>query len=172
MRVRTLFPAFWLLGLALVPAAAGAAGLGGPYFGGSYGQYRFKDTGLDENDAMWKAFVGGQFNDWVGVELGYVSMDRAENQGSSFEAEGFTAAAILSIPIAQKSAFYVKGGGFWWDADRRGSVNVSSKASDPFYGAGFRFGLSDHFSLRVEYERYQVIDTDIDTASIGLQANF
>jgi OmpA-OmpF porin, OOP family len=156
----------------LVPTAATAAGLSGPYFGGSYGQYKFKDNNLNENDTLWKAFVGGQFNNWLGVEAGYVAMDRAANQGSSFEAEGFTAAALLSFPLAQKSSFYVKGGGFWWDAERRGSVNTDRSHGDPFYGAGFRIGLSEHFSLRLEYERYEVVDTDIDTASIGLQANF
>lgn len=173
MQVRSLLPVSILIASALlIPSMASAAGLSGPYFGASWGQYRFKDTGLNENDSLWKAYVGGQFNDWLGLEAGYVSMDRAANQGSSFEAEGYTAAAILSIPLAQKSAFYVKGGGFWWDADRKGSVNVNKKDSDPFYGAGFRFALSDHFSLRLEYERYQVVETDIDSASIGLQANF
>ena len=51
-------------------------------------------------------------------------------------------------------------------------VNVDSDNSDPFYGAGFRIGLTEHFSMRLEVERYEVVDTDIDTASIGLQANF
>lgn len=170
MHMRKL-PVLAAIVAALLAPAATAAGLSGPYFGGSYGQYRFKDNNLNENDTLWKAFVGGQFNNWLGVEAGYVAMDRAANQGSSFEAEGFTAAAIVSIPLAQKSAFYVKGGGFWWDADRSGPVS-SNKDADPFYGAGFRFALSDHFSLRAEFERFEVVNTDIDSASIGLQANF
>lgn len=169
MRIRSFLLISSFVGAAWIPVSA-SADISGLYFGGTWGQYRFKD--LDENDTLWKAFFGGQFNDWFGLEAGYLSMDRASNQGSSFEAEGYTAAAILSIPIATKSSFYVKGGGLWWDAQRSGSVNVDKKNSDPFYGAGFRIGLSDHFSLRLEYERYQIVDANIDSASVGLQANF
>lgn len=171
MRLRTLITALGL-GATTVSPLAMSAELTGPYFGGSYGLYRFDNLGLDEEDTMWKAFIGAHLNNWLGIEGGYVFMDRAENQGSSFEAEGFTAAALITFPIAQKSAFFIKGGGFWWDAETRGAVNTNRSNSDPFYGAGFRIGLAENFSLRLEYERYEVVDTDIDTASIGLQANF
>lgn len=176
MRMKTLLP---LVGgaLAVLPLAPAYADLSGPYFGGSYGLYQFDDSGIDEEDTMWKAFVGAQFNDWLGFEAGFVNLDAAREQGAGFfEADGWTGAALASFPLGTNSAFFLKAGAFWWDAEIGGQTinanNVQDDDFDPFYGAGFRIGLSDNFALRVEYERYEVLNADIDSASVGLQANF
>lgn len=176
MRLSTLIPIVGFVSAGLLPVAANAQ-LSGPYFGASYGQYQFDERGIDEEDAMWKAFIGAQFNDWLGFEAAFVTLDRAREQGAGFfKADGWTAAAIASLPLGQKSSFYLKGGAFWWDAEVGGATisadNVQDDDFDPFYGAGFRVGVAENFSLRLEYERYKILDADIDSASIGLQANF
>ena len=172
MRARSLVAVLGLLGLSLVPAAANALNAG-PYFGASYGQYRIKETGLDENDALWKAFIGGQLNEWFGVEAAFVSFDRASNQNSSFETDGWTAAAVLSLPLGANSALYAKGGEYWWKAKSSfGGVSADDSGNDPFWGGGVRFSLNDIFGLRVEYERYKVANINLDSVSVGLQAKF
>lgn len=176
MRLSTWISATGLIGIIASPLGA-QADLSGPYFGGSYGAYRFDELNIDEEDTMWKAFVGAQLNDWLGVEAAFVTLDRATEQGAGFfKADGWTGAAVASFPLGTNSAFYLKGGAFWWDAEIGGTPidanNVQDDDFDPFYGAGFRLAFTDNFAFRVEYERYEVLDADIDSASIGLQANF
>ena len=170
---RYLIPALSALGISLAGVSAANARVSGPYFGGSYGQYDIEANNLDETDTLWKAFAGARFNEWLGAEASFVNFDRARNQGSSYEADGWSGAAIVSVPFAANSAVYAKGGVFWWDAQSNfGNVRRDEDGNDPFWGAGLRFGLADPFGVRIEYERYEVVDTDIDTVSVGLQANF
>jgi OOP family OmpA-OmpF porin len=159
-------------GLLLAPAIVPAQ-QSGPYLGASYGRYDIKENTLDENDALWKAFLGAQLNPWFGLEAAFVNFDRASNQNSSFETDGWSAAAVLSLPLGTNSALYAKAGEYWWDAKSDfAGLRRDDNGNDPFWGAGLRVGLSPRVGLRVEFERYKVSDIDLDTASIGLQAFF
>lgn len=173
MRSRRIFlPVVGALGLCLAPLAANAD-RPGAYFGGSYGQYRIKESSLKENDSLWKAFIGAQFTDWLALEAAFVNFDRASNQNSSFETDGWSGAALLSLPLGANSSLYAKGGEYRWDAKSNfAGVRRNDNGNDPFWGAGIRFGLSDVFGLRVEYERYKVVDIHLDAVSVGLQAKF
>lgn len=172
MRLSQRFVIVALAILAVMPLVAQAAPPNA-YFGGSYGQYRFDERGLKENDTIWKAFIGGQFNDWFGLEGAFVNFDRAANQGSSFETDGWSAAAVLSVPLGPNSALYAKGGEYWWDAKSNfAGVSANDKGNDPFWGAGLRFGLTNVLHLRLEYERYKVATFDLNSVSVGLQAAF
>jgi hypothetical protein len=167
-------PAIGLAALALAVTPRGAqAREPGAYFGGSYGQYRIDESNLKKNDTLWKAFVGGRFGDWFGLEGAFVNFDRASNQSSSFETDGWSAAAVLSAPLGPNSALYAKGGEYRWSAKSDfAGVRRNDDGSDPFWGAGFRFGVTDVLGLRVEYERYKVVDLRLNTISVGLQADF
>jgi OOP family OmpA-OmpF porin len=173
MRVSKLvLPVVGLIGLSAVPLCAQAE-RPGAYFGGSYGRYRIDENALKKNDSLWKAFIGTQFNDWFGLEAAFVNFDRASNQNSSFETDGWSAAAVVSLPLGPNSALYAKGGEYWWSAKSNfAGVRRDDNGNDPFWGGGIRFGLSDVLSLRVEYERYKVVNVNLDSISVGLQATF
>jgi OmpA-OmpF porin, OOP family len=174
MRIKQLLFIAGVTGaLMLAPLGSAQAARSGLYFGGSYGLYDIKEVTLDEQDTFWKAFLGAQFTDWFGLEVGYVDFNRATEQNSSFESDGLSAAAVLSLPLGPRSALYGKVGQFWWDAATTTSgVQTTSDSSDAFWGAGLKFGLSDAIGLRVEYERYDVFDIDLDAVSVGLQVTF
>ena len=55
-----------------LPAAAGACGLGSSR-STSTPEMRFE---CDDKDTAWKAYVGGQFNRIVGMEIGYTDFGR------------------------------------------------------------------------------------------------
>ena len=172
MRVSKCLTVVLLTAAAVAPWGAHAAAPG-PYFGGSYGQYRIDESGLKKNDALWKAFIGAQFNNWFGLEGSFVSFDRASSQSSSFETDGWTAAAVLSLPLGPNSALYAKGGEYWWNAKSSfAGVSKNTDGNDPFWGGGIRFGLTDVICMRVEYERYKVSTIHLDSVSVGLQASF
>lgn len=155
----------------LLPAVAQAAPE--TYIGAGYGAYQFEENDLDESENHWKAYVGTMFNSAVGIELSYVDFDRAHDLGSSFDADGYSAGLVLALPVAKNFSVYAKGGIFFWDAQSRfAGLTASDDGDDPFYGAGVQFRLNDALDLRVEYERYEIVDIDIDSATAALQFSF
>lgn len=162
------------LGLAVamtpvLPVAAQAE----TYIGAGYGVYQFEENDLDESENHWKAYVGTMFNSAVGIELSYVDFDRAQELGSSFDADGYGAGLVLALPVAENFSVYAKGGIFFWDAQSRfAGLTANDDGDDPFYGAGVQFRLNDALDLRVEYERYEIVDIDIDSATAALQFSF
>lgn len=151
----------------------------GLYVGGGVGYFRvdeqdFFEEGddLDDDRAALKVYFGGDLLPWLAVEGGYVSFGEIGN-GSTLEGDGWTLAAIGQLPIGN-FAPYAKLGYMWWDADRS-APNVpvdNNDGHDWFGGLGLRFALTRAMDLRVEYERYQMDDADIDMASLNLQLTF
>lgn len=143
------------------------------YIGAGYGAYQFEENSVDSSDSHWKAYVGTMFNTAAGIELAYVDFSRATDQGSSFDADGYTAGLVLNFPMTENFAIYAKGGLFFWDAESSfAGIGASDDGDDPFYGAGLQFKLNDVLDLRLEYERYEIIDIDIDSATAALQFSF
>lgn len=143
------------------------------YLGGSWGAYNIERGALDDNDDTLKAFIGGQFNEWFAIEGSWTDFDRLNNgPGDRFEADGTGLAAVVSIPVGPSSVF-VKAGQFWWDANSAVSgVAAAGDGDDPFWGAGARFGFTNHLALRLEGERYDIADTTIDSFTAGLEFKF
>lgn len=143
------------------------------YLGAGYGAYQFKKSSLDASDSHWKAYLGTMFNSALGIELAYVDFSRASDQSSSFDADGYTAGLVLNFPMTENFAIYAKGGLFFWEAESSfAGINASDDGDDPFYGAGLQFKLNDALDLRVEYERYKIVNIDIDSATAALQFSF
>lgn len=165
--------------LLIVPAmlwpgiSSSASDDAGPYIGAGYGAYQFEDRGIDQSDSFWKAYVGAMVNSAVGLEVSYVDFSQATDQGSSFEADGYTAGVVLSFPATANLAIYAKGGLLFWDAQSSFvGIRATDDGDDPFYGAGLKFKLNEALDLRVEYERYKIVDVDLDSATAALQFSF
>lgn len=159
--------------LLLAPFTATYAQRPGVYLGGAWGGYSINESTLDDNDDLLKAYVGGQFTDWFGIEGSWVDFDRLDRAGDRFEADGKGLAAVLSLPFSDTSAIYVKAGEFWWESDSvLGGVAGDKDGSDAFFGAGLKLGFTRNLAMRLEWERYDVSHVDLDTASIGLQFLF
>jgi OmpA-OmpF porin, OOP family len=159
--------------LAIAPFTAAQAQRPGLYLGGAWGAYSIDESALDDNDDLLKAYIGGQFTNWLGIEGSWVDFDRLDRAGNRFEADGKGLAAVFSLPISDTSAIYAKAGQFWWESDSvLGGVAGDRDGNDAFYGAGLNLGFTKHTALRLEWERYDVADIDLDTASVGLQFLF
>jgi OOP family OmpA-OmpF porin len=174
MRIRKISSLIGLsaaLSLGLLTAAQ--AKDSGIYLGASWGAYSIKESDLDDNDDVLKAVVGGQFNDWFGVEGSWTDFSRVIGGGDRFESDGKGLAAVFSMPVWDKSSVFVKAGQFWWESDSSlGGALGASKGNDPFWGGGLKFGFTDHLALRLEAERYEVADTNLNTFTAGLEFKF
>jgi OmpA-OmpF porin, OOP family len=160
--------------LLLTPLTAAAQAQGpGFYLGASWGAYSVKNGQLNQHEQVVKGVVGGMFNNWFGIEGSWIDFNKADNGADTFKADGKGLAAVLAAPVGDKSSAFIKGGRFWWDSDSvlGGSVGAS-KGSDPFWGGGLKFGFNNHLALRVEYERYEVAVTHLNTVTGGLEFKF
>lgn len=158
-----------LAGALLLPVAATAE----TYIGVGYGAYQFEENAIDSSDSHWKGYIGTMFNSALGMELAYVDFSRATDQGSTFDADGYTGGLVLNFPMTENFAIYAKGGLFFWDAESNfAGIRATDDGDDPFYGAGLQFKLNEALDLRVEYERYEIINVDIDSATAALQFSF
>ena len=159
--------------------------------GGGYGVTKLKDEDFDEDEAAMKAFALVKFNEYIGLEGGYIDFDEASNEALSFDPSGATLALILEAPITQVFSVYAKGGQLWWDGEASLNTDVVDADTDfdgdeTFWGIGTKFQLADHLDLRVEYERFnfeveqdeinllqpRALDMDVDYASVNLQYTF
>lgn len=176
-----------LASLALLPSAAWSQGTFQqpdgevrPYLGAGLGYYRLNDSNfLDENERLkddryaWRVFGGVDFFRFLALEVGYLDFAEASRGATSMDVDGWTAAVVGAIPLTDTFAITGKVGNFWWDADKRaGPVRRSHSGDDMFYGIGARFSLTPRTDLRLEYDRYDVDDIDLDTASLNLQYRF
>lgn len=152
-------------------AAFSGTAQAGPYIGASWGAYSIEESDLDDNDDLWKAFAGYTFNDLIGVEGTWVDFSQVGTGVSSFEADGWGVSGILSFPVGRTSTVFAKAGQFWWDSETvLGGLPAGDDGNDPFFGAGIVFG--GPLAVRLEWERYDVADIDVDTYSIGVQFGF
>jgi OOP family OmpA-OmpF porin len=159
--------------LALLPWSTARAERPGVYLGAAWGAYSIEESALDDNDDVLRAFAGLQFTDWFAVEGSWTDFNRLDSNNNRFEADGQGLAGVFSIPLGRASSLFAKVGQFWWETDSSiGGVVADQDGNDPFFGAGLRVGFNEHISLRLEVERYDVANIDLDTASIGLQFKF
>ena len=141
----------------------------GFYVGAAVGSYNINDGNLDDNDRVIKTLVGYHFTSFFGIEGVWTDFNRVNNGNDRFEADGRGLVAILSLPMG----IFIKGGQFWWDSDAAFyNAAQSSNGNDPLLGVGFKYGFSDNLALRLELERYDVLDTKINTYTDGLDFSF
>ena len=159
----------------------------GGYVGVNLGQSDYQtDCGVgnyacDKPKIAGKLYVGGMFSPYVGVELGYLHMGRADRAGGRTQAQGGNVSLVGRIPI---NAFHVfaKAGGTW------GRTNVSSNALSGVpsgrdsgwggsYGVGAGYELGRSTAIVVEWENHDFHFAGtgregVKAVSIGLMQRF
>lgn len=147
---------------------------------------------VDDNDLGWKLFAGYNFNQYFGVELGYVDLGEAEadvtitaptavTANIDAEADGFTFAGIARYPVNEKFDVFGKVGAFVWDVEGTASVtsgattaalNAEDDGTDIMFGFGAEYEIRNNIGVRIEWERYEVDSEDADLFSLGLEYDF
>ena len=186
---------FALLGLgSLVPLAAQADDMYlRPYLGVSYVYATAQDlkiggreidlpedvTDFDDDVSTGKGFVGIELLPWLGLEGQYIYLGETEESGFELSGDVYTAAVVLSLPLASDFfTIFAKGGMAWWDVELDGPRGFDRgwDGDNVFYGAGVKFKVLPHLYVRAEYERIPVdkdnFEINFDLASAGLQFTF
>jgi len=147
----------------------------GLYIGVVSTQTFVDEHGFDEDDTGGKLFAGYRFNNYIALEGGYYDFGEIGSHNNQVDINGFSLAAIGSLPVSSNLSLFAKVGAHNWDADARGSVAdhfSETGDTDAFYGLGVDYVVSENWQVRGEVERYEVEDFDIDSISLGISYNF
>jgi len=188
---RTFATALLVAGtIALSPAYAQQA-----YFGASVGSSDMDEdvaVGLitsgtvDGKDSGFKLVGGYRVNENFAFEIAYVDLGTARYAGDWFgspvingrlEIYGMNIAALGMVPVQSNFRLLGKFGLYAWEADARDITGGfpfagSQTGSDMFFGVGVEFDITPSLGLRIEWESFDVVDSDATLASIGLLGQF
>lgn len=172
-------------GSGLLAATSSASADPGFYIGAEYGMGRIDGGDFEDDSQVLKAFAGGKFNNYIGVEAAAIDFGEAEDNGFKSELSGATLAVVGFMPFTDSFEVFVKAGNLWWENDLEVlGFDSSQDGSEIFYGAGVNFYFNETIALRLELERYEVelsaeevgididVTTDVDVASVGVVFNF
>ena len=136
-------------------------------------------TGLfdnDDPDAGLHVYTGGLFNDWLGAEVGYLNMGKADRGGGTTRAQGLNLSLVARAPIGQFSVFGKVGATYGRtkvSADLLSGLDEGSASGwGRSYGAGVGFDFTPSSGLVVEWARHRFRFAgdgrdDVDMTSIG-----
>jgi OmpA-OmpF porin, OOP family len=130
----------------------------------------------DNPDVALHLYTGGMFNEWLGVELGYVNTGSADRAGGRAKAQGANISLLARVPVGPLQLF-AKGGTTYGrtrvSADALSGV-PTGKASGwgGSFGAGVGYDFGTHSTVvaewnRTEYRFAGVGRKPVETTSIG-----
>lgn len=158
------------------------------YWGVNLGRADFKDGcgngayGCDNPDLGFSVYTGGLFNDWFGMELGYMYTGKADRAGGDTQAQGVNLSLVARAPIGGFNLF-AKGGAIY--AQTEVSTGVlsdvpSGKRRDwgGIYGVGVGFDFTPSSGVVLEWSRSELRFAgvggreNVDMTSLGYVRRF
>ena len=142
----------------------------------------FDHAGTDSTGDRYKFFAGFDLGRRLTVEASYLDLGSqrccTDVTDLAFDSSttGYSAALLARWPIG-RFAVYGKVGAMRWREDATlitfgGPSDASDSGTDPLYGAGATFGVTDHFALRAEWERYDFGGESADGVWAAAQYRF
>jgi len=138
------------------------------YFGAGVGAAHF--NGLNkingggyegtEDAAAANAFMGYNFTENFGTELGYQYTGRGNTDGNRYESQGATLSGIARLPVGNDFSLFAEGGAYWGHTD---GLGVSDTKVSPLAGAGVTYKVNDALDLQARYRyMWDVADLHAD----------
>lgn len=178
------------LGVAVPSLAAAQGGMTMPYERNFWGHAGISAGGArldvtcppgtecDDDDAAWRVFGGGRFNDTFGGEIAWVDFGDYSRAGGETSAQGLDLAFTAGIPFGNNWSVFGKLGAIYSDTDVTG-VGIPT-GSDNGWGAragiGVQAGITRNWAIRADADRYRIKvpggRNNVDTFLVGVQYTF
>ncbi len=164
-----------------MPYQGGFWGYGGLNLGRSRYDVNCAGFSCDRDANTAKLYVGGRFNDWLGLELGWVDMGRTDFAGGHADGQGLNVSLLGGVPVGQNSSLFAKLGTTAGHTRISGTAPAASSGTENgwglSYGIGGQFGITQNWAVRLDADRYRFKFAgndrrDIDTLTVGLQYTF
>jgi len=136
----------------------------------------------DKNSNLsFNAYTGGMFNEWLGVEVGYLYTGKLDRAGGSTSAQGVNLLLVGRVPLGQFNIFAKGGGVYGRSRVTTNAVSGQPAASTNGGGASFGGGIGYDFDrnngvvLEWQRNKFKVPPTghpNVDTTSLGYVYRF
>ncbi|EMP54923.1 hypothetical protein MSNKSG1_13357 [Marinobacter santoriniensis NKSG1] len=141
----------------------------GPYVSGSYGGYKSHGGEFNDENDLFGAALGYQFNPMFSLEAEYIDFGNFGNDNVDGKLKGLGLSVIGRLPLTQSFGVYGKAGVFASAFDVNAFDNSETYDDvNPLVGAGVDFRVTDQLTAFAEYDRYNV---DIDKSDFNGQIN-
>lgn len=139
------------------------------------------DVSFDDSDTTWGVRVGYMFNEYFGIEGGYIDLGNYEGgSGIEVDADSWQLAAIVNYNFTEQFSLYGKGGLFFVNAKSDqfvpgvGLFQEDDNETEAYLGVGAEFDVVETFSLFAEYSWIDtnVSDLSINMVLVGAKYNF
>jgi OmpA-OmpF porin, OOP family len=153
---------------------------------------------FEDSDTALSLFAGYRFNPYIAVEAGYIDLGAAEYRSTGtvnppgpivsapiavdidVESKGFTLGALGSLPLGEVVDLHGHLGFLFATTDlsvtaRSTSTSASTEELDSiggFYGVGVGVNLGAHWSLSLDWTRYDNVGDENDDDDVSTQAGF
>lgn len=146
----------------------------GVYVGAGVGSMGVDIGGFSGDDVGYKVLGGWMFSPYLGAELEYIDGGTAEDRGFEIDISGFNASLRGAYPFTEQFSVFAKVGMMFWEADVSSfEVTGTDDGEDFSWGVGLGFDFTDNLGLTVEYQGFEIEDTDtVDLISAGLVWKF
>ena len=150
-----------------------------------------RNARVDGKDGAFKLFGGYQFNRNFALEAAMVDLGDVSYSGSFTDAtstvlpvtggrvqnSGLNLSAVGVLPLGERFVVFGKVGMFLWYSeatDVTGGVAFFSEedGADLSFGLGTSVALGQKVSLRAEWERFDMSNTDVDLVTFGIAFRF
>lgn len=142
-------------------------------------------TGIscDDTDTGTRFFAGYDLNENFRIEGFWVDLGEVDARNSATggfveaESDGIGIALMPMLPASDQVDVFGKIGLFRWDSDLRTNAfgpteSFDDDGTDLLFGGGVRLRLGDRFSLRGEWEQFELDDEDVTLLSVGGELRF
>lgn len=173
--------ALLIVALFYIPVVCQGADLA-PYLGAAIGQGveidAAEEVGADSSGPSFKLFGGIGIGENFAVEIAYHDFGTTDCCGPSYADLGFrwnggafSASAMVLLPI-NRFRLFARAGALWWTIDGdvltiAGPQPFSNDGVDLLAGVGGDIRVVGYLRIRLEWERFNLNDSDADSVMIG-----
>jgi hypothetical protein len=133
----------------------------------------------DDTETAAKIFVGGMFNDMVGLELGYVHLGEVDRNGGVVRAHGVNISLVGQVPMSSPVLLTGRVGTIYGRTKNK-SVNPAyagtGNAWKPAWGVGVGYRFNPQWAVMLDWDQYRFdfpTGSDrVDSLTLGVRASF
>jgi len=155
------------------------------YVGLNVGQSNYRADcapGLDCDDqhTAYKLYVGGMFNDIVGLELGGFDMGWVDRNAGRFRARGVNISLVGQVPMNSPFLLVGRLGTTWGRTNSESSVPGyagTRSAWKPAWGVGVGYRFNPQWAVVLDYDQHRIeVPNDdnerVDAVTLGVRVSF
>jgi hypothetical protein len=159
----------------------------GGYVGINVGKPNYKlpctaGFNCDDPNTSYNIYTGGSFNQWLGAEVGYLYLGKADRQGGTTRGHGLNLSLVGTVPVGQAFKLFGKVGATWG----RTTVSANPLSGEPTgdkngfgtsYGVGGQYDINRDWAAVLQWDRNSMKFAgrgreDIAATSVGVKYKF